>query len=232
MVEYQLTTGYTGNYTSYNKRARSIGNIFSVDTVTGLAFNLSVNGQTMLDTDPLINTLGAGNTIINSGNIFTLSGKVYFNLPVSGKDKVYYDLKEYGSVPFRQEEDNTDLNTNYASEVGAASVGLYNHYLNGYKLISGIHYNDNGGWNWLDSDTTTTGTLFAIQRHSNIIDVTGDYDYAGNYFIKGMSSLYINGKEMPPRAYVELASGLAYSKIASGYASDIFRVNTSETVVL
>lgn len=228
MIEYQLVVQNTGDHTLYNNRAYYSSNYYAVNNESGLLYDFSLNGQNMLLTDPVVTRVGEVLSIASSGYGYALSGKIFLTLPVSGSDIAYYDTKPSGHNPFFSAETNAAMIAGFTTEIGT-NLGNYNVYLNGIKLTSGESYNYSAGFNYLDSDTSTTGTLFGVFRPSNSIDVTGYYDLLGYYSIKGMDALYLNGARLMPNLYGHFYSGIA-TKINPGKSSYVASVNNNVTL--
>lgn len=226
MIEYQVYDVPSGDSDLYNIEITSAGNAFYVNTDDDMRHDIVLNGQTMLNTTPTFATVGNFSIATNAGYVYTLNGRIYFDIPVSGKDKVFYNLKETNDEPiFALGETHEELTGNFSAAI--ADVSTYNIYLNGVKLSSGSAYSASsiGEFLWIDSDQSITGTLFAVDRNTGMVDATGFYDVHYNYFLKNCNTLNINGVRYPQSYYFQGYSGLSFDKLATGLSMKVEKIN-------
>lgn len=209
MIEYQLNTGFGSTGENFHQFGQVFNGIGSVFNNNALDNDISVNGQTLLETVPQIQVTGQQEIILNSGDFF-LSGSFLRNgtgfLDLNyGISNLKYDSNVSGQRYFFKSSSHSVLVTGFSGNAG--NLGGSPVFLNGIKLASGESYieNGNGNFSWVDSDTSVTGVLFS-RPLKNWPVYTGRYDLVGLYFNEGESVGYLNGVKLDNASLIELSS--------------------------
>lgn len=224
MIEYFLNTGICSTGEDFNKFGQITNGIGSIPNNNILANDISVNGQTLLETLPTVSVVAQREIISNSGDFF-LSGNFlrdttgFLNLNYSQRT-LQFDITKSGDRTYYFSENHNDLITGFSGILGSSLSGDYV-FLNGDKLSSGESYveNSNGDFEWIDDDSNITGLLFSMPRRDFYFQ-SGSYDVFRVKHNKGSSIGYLNGVKIQKGDYLELAS-VIYPKIETGLEPSI-----------
>ena len=214
MIEYILNTGFGSTGEFFHQKGQNFNGSYSIFNSNALDNDITINGQTLLETLASIQVVGQQEIITNSGQFFLTGGSLknstgFLSLG-SENINLKYDSNLSGQRFFFEGDTNALLKTGFsgaAGDLNGCSV-----FLNGVKLSSGIHYteNSNGNFNWIDADTSTTGVLFTAPIR-NWYTTTGSYDVLGTKFNEGSSVGYLNGVKIDDSAILETSSLLSGS---------------------
>lgn len=199
MIEYYLQTGISldsDNY--YNIGQASIGSSF-IENNNQFSNHIYLNGQSLLE-DNFVETSIAGKVVSvrHSGDFYLKDYSLNFSgsiLDLSQINNLYYDIIESGKRPFFESDNfNNLLNGFVNSSISSEFV-----FVNGIKLISGIHYYiHNNTFEWDDGTPTSLdlgGIIFSMPNVAQRI-ITGQYDIYNQYFKKGTTQAYLNGVKL------------------------------------
>jgi hypothetical protein len=214
MIEYQLNLKQTSTGENFYQRGQVSNSIGFVFNDNSLDNDITINGQTLLETIPVISVVAQQEIIENSGNFF-LSGGVlrettgHLQLSLTNKN-LKYDTNTSGFKWFYKSSIHADLITGFSGIAGNLSGQSV--YLNGAKLYSGINYveNSNGNFSYIDGDTSITGVLFTKPSIKHFY-LTGSYDVVNIRFNEGCNIGYLNGVKLDETSILEtslLNSGL------------------------
>ena len=224
MIEYILNTGsyFTGdNYRNFGQAISSIGSITNSNPLTN---DITINGQSLLETSPTISVVASREIINNSGDYF-LSGNSlrestgFLNLDFDSSN-LKFDKIRSGEGYFYRDSSNTGLIFNFSGIVGTSLNGD-NIFLNGIKLTSGENYVEDGLGNfiWRDSDVDITGLLFSSPIKINDT-YTGVFDINRTSFNRGTSVGYLNGVKLDEEDLLETCSNVSFL-IQTGFEPNI-----------
>lgn len=211
MIEYFLHTGENSTGSIFYNKGQVFNGIASVFNNNILDNDITVNGQTFLETIPSIQSVGQQEIITNSGQFF-LSGGIlrsstgFLDVNLS-KAVLKYDQNLSGVRLFHQSSVHEDLITGFSGKFEGGSV-----YLNGVKLTSGIHYieDSNSNFEWIDPNNTITGVLFSAPKR-DFLRSTGSYDILNIDFNEGSNIGYLNGVKIDETSLLEVSSLLSNS---------------------
>jgi hypothetical protein len=199
MIEYHLQTGISldsDNY--YNIGEASFGNS-SIGNNNQFSNHVYINGQSLLE-DNFVETsiLGTVVSIEHSGDFYLKDYSLNFSgsiLDLSRINNLYYDIIESGKRPFFESANFNNLLNGFINRPISGELI----FVNGIKLISGIHYYiHNNTFEWDDVSPTSLdlgGIIFSMPNVSQRI-VTGQYDIYNQYFKKGGTQAYLNGVKL------------------------------------
>ena len=206
MIEYILSTGNISTGELFYNRGQVFNGIGSIQNNNFLDNDITINGQTLLETVASISVVGQQEIITNSGQFF-LSGSVLRNetgfLDLSfGVSNLKYDVGVTGVRKFHNSTVHADLLTGFSGKFDGGNV-----FLNGAKLTSGVHYveNANGDFSWTDPNNSVTGVLFSAPTR-NLPIHTGRYDILNVRFNGGCNIGYLNGVKLDETAILETSS--------------------------
>jgi hypothetical protein len=199
MIEYYLQTGIfldSDNY--YNIGQVSVGSS-SIENNNQFSNHVYINGQSLLE-DNFVETSIAGTVVSvrHSGDFYLKDYSLNFSgsiLDLSKINNLYYDIIESGKRPFFESNNFNNLLNGFVNR----SINNELIFVNGIKLISGIHYYiHNNTFEWDDGSPTSLdlgGIIFSMPNISQRI-VTGQYDIYNQYFKKGTTQDYLNGVKL------------------------------------
>jgi hypothetical protein len=106
-------------------------------------------------------------------------------------------------------------------------------FVNGIKLISGIHYYiHNNIFEWDDGnlgDLNIGGIIFSMPNSAELI-ITGVYDIYNQFFLKGTSLAYLNGVKLNKDEFLETCTMV--DLIKTGIEPEIeFSQQSIETII-
>lgn len=210
MIEYYLQTGISldsDNY--YNIGKASIGSAF-IDSNNQFSNHIYINGQSLLE-DDFNETSIAGSilSVEHSGDFYLKNYSLNFSgsvLNLSGINNLYYDIIPSGKRPFFESDNFNNLLNEFANNIPVSGELIF---VNGIKLISGIHYyvHDNI-FEWDDENPTSLelgGIIFSMPNVSQLI-VTGQYDIHNQFFKKGATQAYLNGVKLYQEDFLETST--------------------------
>ena len=206
MIEYFLHNSDVSTGELFYNNGQSINGVISILNNDVLSNQISANGQTLLETTPIVSVVGQQNIILNSGQFF-LSGNSlrsqtgFLNLDLSNPN-IKYDLNLTGDRSYFSAEDNANMILGFSGNYTGGQI-----FFNGIKLTSGESYIEgpNGEFQWLDSDALSTGFLFSVPNR-DFLRSTGSYDIVGVYFNEGSSLGYLNGVKIDDSSILESSS--------------------------
>ena len=199
MIEYYLQTGITLDSDNYYNIGQASIDVASIGNNNQFSNHVYLNGQSLLE-DNFVETSIAGTvvSIQHSGDFYLKDYSLNFSgsiLNLSGINNLYYDIIESGKRPFFESDNFNNLLNGFAN--GTISGELI--FVNGIKLISGIHYYiHNNIFEWDDGNPTSLdlgGIIFSMPNVAERI-VTGQYDIYNQYFKKGTTQAYLNGVKL------------------------------------
>ena len=185
MIEYFLNNSVIATGENFHLRGQLINGIGFISNQNPLDSDISFNGQLLLETTPSIQTIGQQDIIDNSGQFFLSGGFLktdtgFLDLQSSNSNLIY-DIKISGYRFYFSSSDHTNLITGFSGTAGNLSGQRV--FLNGVKLVSGIHYSEdlNGNFNWIDPDSDITGLLFTSPPINDYY-LSGSYDIVGSQY--------------------------------------------------
>jgi len=206
MIEYILSTGNLSTGELFYNRGQVFNGIGSIQNNNALDNDITVNGQTLLETIASITIVGQQEIITNSGQFFltgnALKSETGF-LDLSFKtSNLKYDVGITGVRKFYSSSVHNDLLTGFSGKFDGGNV-----FLNGAKLTSGVHYveNSNGDFSWTDPNNSITGVLFSVPNR-NFPVYTGQYDILNVRFNDGCNIGYLNGVKLDDSSILETSS--------------------------
>jgi len=208
MIEYQLNTGFHSTGELFYQRGQVFNGVASILNSNRLDNDITANGQTFLETLPVIEIIGLQEVIDNSGQFFLTGGFLKNQtgfLDVSyNSANLKFDSNISGHRYFFNSSTHSSLLTGFSGAIG--NLAGANIYLNGIKLVSGEHYqqNANGNFVWLDPDNGITGVLFSRPQRRWPV-VTGQYDLLTG-FRDGSTVGYLNGVKLDDTSFLETSS--------------------------
>lgn len=214
MIEFYLQTGNQATGENYQNQGQITNGIGSINSVTPLSNDVYIDGQTFLETTPIVSTVAQRQIITNSGHFFLSGfnlkqGTGFLNLDGFQDANLKFDNGEVYESKFF-EWSNSGYITGFSGDAGRTLLSTESMFLNGVKLISGEHYevDNNDNFLWLDSDNEATGVLFS-KATKNEANYTGYYDVIGVMFNKGTSIGYLNGLRIGNSDILETSSILS-----------------------
>ena len=199
MIEYYLQTGITLDSDNYYNIGQASIDIASIGNNNQFSNHVYLNGQSLLE-DNFVETSIAGTvvSIRHSGDFYLKDYSLNFSgsiLNLSGINNLYYDIIESGKRPFFESDNFNNLLNGFANSPISGELI----FVNGIKLISGIHYYiHNNTFEWDDGNPTSLdlgGIIFSMPNVAERI-VTGQYDIYNQYFKKGVTQAYLNGVKL------------------------------------
>jgi len=199
MIEYYLQTGITLDSDNYYNSGQGSLNSASIENNNQFSNHIYLNGQSLLE-DNFVETSIAGTvvSIRHSGDFYLKDYSLNFSgsiLNLSGINNLYYDIIESGKRPFFESDNFNNLLNGFANSPISGELI----FVNGIKLISGIHYYiHNNTFEWDDGNPTSLdlgGIIFSMPNVAERI-VTGQYDIYNQYFKKGTTQAYLNGVKL------------------------------------
>lgn len=206
MIEYILSTGNLSTGELFYNRGQVFNGIGSIQNNNALNNDITINGQTLLETVASISVAGQQEIITNSGQFFLsgsiLRGQTGFLDLSFGVSNLKYDVGVTGVRKFHNSSDHNNLLTGFSGKFDGGNV-----FLNGAKLTSGVHYieNANGDFSWTDPNNSITGVLFSVPTRS-FPTYTGQYDMLNVRFNDGCNIGYVNGVKLDDTAFLEVSS--------------------------
>lgn len=200
MIEYYLQTGISLDSDNYYNSGQGSIDSASIGNNNQFSNHIYLNGQSLLESD-FVETSIAGKVVSvqHSGDFYLKDYSLNFSgsiLNLSGINNLYYDIIESGKRPFYESDNFNNLLNGFANSPISGELV----FVNGIKLISGIHYyihNDNI-FEWDDGNPNQLdlgGIIFSIPNVAELI-VTGQYDIYNQYFKKGATQAYLNGVKL------------------------------------
>jgi len=234
MIEYYLHTGIKNDSDNYYNDGIINQDIGSIDNDDKFTNHISINGKTLLEDNFVEIKLNQQiSTIQHSGDFYLKdyalnnSGE-YYNF--SGTNLLLFDKMQSGKRPFFESNNfNNLLNNGFVN--GAISGELI--FVNGIKLISGIHYYiHNNTFEWDDgnpNDLNLGGIIFSMPNSAELI-ITGVYDIYNQFFLKGTSLAYLNGVKLNKDEFLETCT--IVDLIKTGLQPEIeFSQQSIETII-
>lgn len=198
MIEYHLQTGISLDSDNYYNSGNSSFSFIQNDNQ--FSNHIYINGQTLLE-DDFVETKIAEKVLSteHSGDFYLKNYSLNFSgsiLDLSGINNLYYDIIPSGKRPFFESDNFNNLLNGFANNT-SVSGELF--FVNGIKLISGIHYyiHDNI-FEWDDGNPISLelgGIIFSMPNLSQLT-ITGQYDIYNQYFKKGTTQAYLNGVKL------------------------------------
>jgi hypothetical protein len=234
MIEYYLHTGIrndSDNYYINGKISQQIGSIQNDDTFTN---HISINGKTLLEDTFVETKVNQEFSVIEHSGDFYLKDYTLNNsggyYDFSGTDLLLFDKMESGKRTFYESDNFNSLITQLA-DGGPISGELI--FVNGIKLISGIHYYiHNNIFEWDDGnlgDLNIGGIIFSMPNSAELI-ITGVYDIYNQFFLKGTSLAYLNGVKLNKDEFLETCTMV--DLIKTGIEPEIeFSQQSIETII-
>ena len=233
MIEYYLQTGIQNDSDDYYNHGKINQNIGSIENNDKFTNHFSINGKTLLEDDFVEIKLNQQiSTIQHSGDFYLKdyalnnSGDYY---DFSGTNLLLFDKMQSGKRPFFESDNfNNLLNGFVNSPISGELI-----FVNGIKLISGIHYyiHDNT-FEWDDGNPTTLdigGIIFSMPNSAELI-ITGVYDIYNQFFLKGTSLAYLNGVKLNKDEFLETCT--CVHLIKTGLEPEIeFSQQSLETII-
>lgn len=211
MIEYYLHTGLAATGELYRNFGNVNNGIGSIPNENILSTEITINGQTLLETVAEISVVGQIEIITNSGEFFLsgfqLRNETGFTDFANYEDpNLRFNIVTSGERSFYQDSSFTGLMTGFSGQAGNIQSNE-RVYLNGAKLTSGENYqiNSNGNFEWIDDTETLTGTLF-LMPEVNQFYLSGNHDVINNFFNKGTSIGFLNGVKVDASDFLETAS--------------------------
>ena len=132
------------------------------------------------------------------------------------------------------ESDNFNSLITQLADGGPVSGELI--FVNGIKLISGIHYYiHNNIFEWSDEENPNPssldlgGIIFSMPNSAELI-ITGVYDIYNQFFLKGTSLAYLNGVKLNKDEFLETCTSVHLIK--TGLEPEIeFSQQSLETII-
>lgn len=222
MFEVNLQTGSIVNPNLFNIFGASIGEGRALNSNSGKSLRASLNGKNLLETNPIIETVGPFTETYNTGDIYVQQATALStNGSFEPEGNFIYNVIDKGNAIYFSSTSHSTMANGFSSAVGS-NGHYYEYYLNGVKLQSGQSYTINlsNEFVWSDSNTSVTGMLHGTRKISHFVENTGQYDIFGVNFVRGTSMSYLNGLRQNPNLNLEINSGLI-NKINSGLQSSI-----------
>jgi len=224
MIEYIQNTGIVSRKEDFYNVGQLSNGIGSINSQNPLINEVYVNGQTLLETEAQITTIGQKNIITHTGDFFlsgfllrSSTGFTDFSL-FDRKSNINHDFIESGNHSFFFASDHIDLITGFSGIAG--NLAGDHVFLNGAKLVSGEDYteNSNGNFNYIGS-SEETGSLFSMPRQSGVY-TTGVYDITGVSFNLNTTVGFLNGMRVSEDELLETSS-LLLDLINTGLDSSV-----------
>jgi hypothetical protein len=234
MIEYYLHTGIqndSDNYYINGKISQQIGSIQNDDTFTN---HISINGKTLLEDTFVETKVNQEFSVIKHSGDFYLKDYTLNNsggyYDFSGTNLLLFDKMQSGKRTF-YESDNFNTLVTKLADGGPVSGELI--FVNGIKLISGIHYYiHNNIFEWDDGnlgDLNIGGIIFSMPNSAELI-ITGVYDIYNQFFLKGTSLAYLNGVKLNKDEFLETCTMV--DLIKTGIEPEIeFSQQSIETII-
>jgi hypothetical protein len=199
MIEYYLNTGVEDDSDNYYRNTQLSNASVFIDSNNKFINQVYADGQTLLEDDVTETSLSTSiKTYTHSGDFYIDSFSLknsgdYYNF--EGIETVNYDIMQSGKRPFFESDNFNNLLNGFANKIaGQVSGDLF--FINGIKLISGIHYYvHNGIFEWNDGNPTSlelSGIMFSMPNNFDVI-ITGQYDIYNQNFKIGTTVAYLNG---------------------------------------
>jgi hypothetical protein len=234
MIEYYLHTGIENDSDNYYNNGVINQDIGSIDNDDKFTNHISINGKSLLEDDFVEIKLNQQiSTIQHSGDFYLkdyslINSGDYYNF--SGTNLLLFDKMESGKRPFFESDDfNNLLNGGFINE----AIGSELIFVNGIKLISGIHYYiHNNTFEWDDGNPSHLdlgGIIFSMPNSAELI-ITGVYDIYDQFFLKGTSLAYLNGVKLNKDEFLETCTNVHLIK--TGLEPEIeFSQQSIETII-
>lgn len=234
MIEYYLHTGIQNDSDDYyliGDIGQNIGSINNNDKFTN---HIYINGKTLLEDDFVETALNQQVSVINHSGDFYLKDYAlrnsgdYYNF--SGTNILLFDKMQSGKRPFFESDNFNNLLNEFANNISVSGELIF---VNGIKLISGIHYyvHDNI-FEWDDDNPTSLelgGIIFSMPNSAELI-ITGIYDVYDQFFLKGTSLAYLNGVKLNKDEFLETCTNVHLIK--TGIEPEIeFSSKSIETII-
>lgn len=234
MIEYYLHTGVENDSDNYYNNGVINQDIGSIDNDDKFTNHISINGKSLLEDDFVEIKLNQQiSTIQHSGDFYLKDYSLrnsgdYYNF--SGTNLLLFDKMESGKRTFYESNNFNSLITQLA-DGGPVSGELI--FVNGIKLISGIHYYiHNNTFEWDDDDPADLdlgGIIFSMPNSAELI-ITGVYDIYNQFFLKGTSLAYLNGVKLNKDEFLETCTNVHLIK--TGLEPEIeFSQQSIETII-
>lgn len=197
MIEYHLQTGISLDSDNYYNSGNSSFSFIQNDNQ--FSNHIYINGQTLLE-DDFVETKIAEKVLSteHSGDFYLKNYSLNFSgsiLNLSGINNLYYDIIPSGKRPFFESDNFNNLLNGFTNRPISGELI----FINGIKLISGIHYYiHNNVFEWDDENINSLdigGIIFSMPNVSQLT-VTGQYDIYNQYFKKGATQAYLNGVKL------------------------------------
>lgn len=197
MIEYHLQTGISLDSDNYYNSGNSSFSFIQNDNQ--FSNHIYINGQTLLE-DDFVETKIAEKVLSteHSGDFYLKNYSLNFSgsiLGLSGINNLYYDIIPSGKRPFFESYNFNNLLNGFVNRPISGELI----FVNGIKLISGIHYHVHDNiFEWDDGDPTSLelgGIIFSMPNVSQLT-ITGQYDIYNQYFKKGATQAYLNGVKL------------------------------------
>lgn len=198
MIEYHLQTGLildSDNYYNQGDTKQS-----TINNTNQFSNHIYLNGQTLLE-DDFSETILRGQVLetVHSGDFYLEDNVIKFsglNYNFNRINNLHYDIIPSGKRPFFESNNFNNLLNEFANNTPVSGELIF---VNGIKLISGIHYyvHDNI-FEWDDENPTSLelgGIIFSMPNLSQLT-ITGQYDIYNQYFKKGATQAYLNGVKL------------------------------------
>ena len=233
---------HTDNYSLLNREAVGAEGTFYYDSQISIEdrrFQLSLNGQTLLQEDPI--TGQAINEIsyqINTGDFFIKTeeidpfqrARLFFDdtTPIESFSDIHYNFVSGSGVVAATGDYGQSLKTSIVAAFGTSVFTDYDYFLNGQKVYSGVGVGVSIG---TDADfiplfataanvagvvTAENKTGFkysAYKKRFKSDSITGENpDVFGSGFIEKRTNYYINGVSEFQSNYLELYTGVTIIK--------------------
>lgn len=231
MIEYIINTGALFDSSLYNNFGSIGGGIGNLQTNDPVTTDVTINGQTILETRPQVSVIAQTEIIVNSGEFFLsgfamrdTTGFANFNFD---SPNLKYDLINSGEHIFYRHHTHTGMVVGFSGALGSSLAGDYV-FLNGVKLVSGESYSEvSNRFKWIDTDTGVTGLLFAMPKRLHNY-YSGKYDLKGNPLNAKTSIGWLNGVKLDEEDILETSSfintintGVSCSKYFTGQSTDV-----------
>jgi hypothetical protein len=236
MIEYYLNTGIILDADNFYKLGVFANGQSFIDSIDQFSNHIYLNGQSLVEDDYVENKeAGRLLSVNHSGDFYFKSGNILFSgLPynLSGINNLHYDIIPSGKRLFFESDNFNNLLNGFSNQV-AGQISGESFFINGIKLISGIHYYVHDGiFEWDDGNPTSLefgGIMFSMPNLNQKI-ITGQYDIYDEYFKKGTTQAYLNGVKLYQEEFLETCKNV--SLIQTGIEPEIeFSKQSIETII-
>jgi hypothetical protein len=233
MIEYYLHTGIKNDSDNYYNDGIINQDIGSIDNNDKFTNHISINGKTLLEDNFVETKLNQQiSTIQHSGDFYLKDYSLrnsgdYYNF--SGTNLLLFDKMQSGKRPFFESDNFNNLLNGFANRPISGELI----FVNGIKLISGIHYYIHGNtFEWDDGNANSLdlgGIIFSMPNSAELI-ITGVYDIYNQFFLKGTSLAYLNGVKLNKDEFLETCT--IVDLIKTGLQPEIeFSQQSIETII-